>query len=96
MHSFQKAHKTSNPDDCNINECFTQFVELLLSQSGEEAQCLGPEAHFGLTSSALDILDANIPKNQTVSFKSSYYDTPDFGLAHRNLWLVYQQDGWTL
>jgi hypothetical protein len=30
-----------------------------------------------------------------VSFKSSYDDTPDFGLAHLNLWLIYQ-DGWTL
>ena len=93
MHSFQKVRKTSKPADCNIDERFARFVDLLLTRSTEEAQSLGPEAHsiqrFGLTSSALDILDANFPENQTVSFKSSY-DTPEFDLAHRNLWLVYQ------
>jgi hypothetical protein len=73
-------------------------------QQGQQrqAQRLGRESHyrihqhFGLTSSTLDILDTNFPagKNHTtIGFKSSFQDTPEYDLAHRNLWLVNQQGG---
>jgi hypothetical protein len=61
-----------------------------------EHQHLTVHQHFGLTSSTFDVLDASISGAKTTTFTSCFYDTRDFDLMRQNLWLVEQDDVWTL